>query len=69
LFEARYDGGIDIIDGIHEGESDPKQDRYNNNGVGDHNALPLFVVELWVLLLQASHQQAQNDNVNDQEEE
>jgi hypothetical protein len=69
MLEALLKGKIEIIDGPHYVESDPKQHRYNNYEVGDHYALPIFVVELGVLLLQASHQQTQNDNVNEKEKE
>jgi hypothetical protein len=55
LFEALLDGELEIIDGIQDGESDPKQNRYNNYEVGDHYALPLFLEELGVLHLQACH--------------
>ena len=69
MIEARQQTLDDIIDGEHDVESDPKQDRYNYYGVGDHYAFPLFLVEFGVLGFQARHQQTQNDNVSDEEED
>jgi hypothetical protein len=59
---------MDIINGINDAESDPNQDRNDDNGVGDHYALPLFLVELGELRLQARRQHTHNDNVSDYEE-
>jgi hypothetical protein len=60
---------LDIIKGIDDAESDPTQDRDDDYGVGDHYALPLFLVELGELRLQARRQHSHNDNISDYEEE
>jgi hypothetical protein len=64
LSETLLDGLGDIIDGEYDIESDSQQDRDNDDGVGDHYAFPLFLVELGVLRLQAGRQQTEDDDVD-----